>query len=535
MKKVLVAIVGVGVVIALASFTLVGGDSDQIEFFTSDVTRGTIENAVAATGSVEAVLTVQVGSQVTGQVQALYADFNSIVRAGQLLAVLDARTFEAALQNSRASLVSARSRIRTAEADLVNAHASLVSVRASLESARVDADKAQIQFRRSQELQEAELISDTEFENARATAEAGRARLAQSEASVTQGEAQIISREAGIEQANASVVQAEADVDRAELNLEYTSIYSPVDGVVISREVDVGQTVSASTSAPTLFNIANDLAQMRVNTSVDEADIGRLAQTNDVNFTVDAYPGEQFRGRIEEIRLNPRTSQNVVTYSVIVAVNNQDLKLKPGMTANITVTTARRDDVLTVPNSALRYTPADAEHEMGQLMTRGMGGMGGRGAASSPASESRQASEGRERFRAPGGRGRREQGGFGAEGFPTRWGMETARIQGGGAGGNAPGQLWDPGDKLQFATPPETTPRPGVVWVLNSQGVPEPRMLMLGITDGTRSEVLSGDLAVGEVLLIGDSSVLEEDTGNTRQFNPFGGRMGGRMGGFADH
>ncbi len=532
MKKVLVAIVGVGVVIALASFTLVGGDSDQIEFFTSDVTRGTIENAVAATGSVEAVLTVQVGSQVTGQVQMLYADFNSIVRAGQLLAVLDARTFEAALENSRASLVSARSRIRTAEADLVNAHASLVSARASLESARVDADKAQIQFRRSQELQEAELISDTEFENARATVEAARARLAQSEASLAQGEAQIISRAAGIEQANASVVQAEADVDRAELNLEYTSIYSPVDGVVISREVDVGQTVSASTSAPTLFNIANDLAQMRVNTSVDEADIGRLAQTNDVNFTVDAYPGEQFRGRIEEIRLNPRTSQNVVTYSVIVAVNNQDLKLKPGMTANITVTTARRDDVLTVPNSALRYMPADAEHEMGQLMTRGMGG---RGDASSPASESRQAPEGRERFRAPGGSGGRDQGGFRAEGFPTRRGMETARIQGGGASGNAPGQLWDPGEKLQFATPPEPTPRPGVVWVLNSQGVPEPRMLMLGITDGARSEVLSGNLAAGEVLLIGDSSVLEEDTGNTRQFNPFGGRMGGRMGGFAGH
>ena len=532
MKKVLVAIVGVGVVIALASFTLVGGDSDQIEFFTSDVTRGTIENAVAATGSVEAVLTVQVGSQVTGQVQTLYADFNSIVRAGQLLAVLDARTFEAALENSRASLVSARSRIRTAEADLVNAHASLVSARASLESAGVDADKAQIQFRRSQELQEAELISDTEFENARATVEAARARLAQSEASLAQGEAQIISREAGIEQANASVVQAEADVDRAELNLEYTSIYSPVDGVVISREVDVGQTVSASTSAPTLFNIANDLAQMRVNTSVDEADIGRLAQTNDVNFTVDAYPGEQFRGRIEEIRLNPRTSQNVVTYSVIVAVNNQDLKLKPGMTANITVTTARRDDVLTVPNSALRYMPADAEHQMGQLMTRGMGG---RGDASSPASESRQAPEGRERFRAPGGSGGRDQGGFRAEGFPTRRGMETARIQGGGASGNAPGQLWDPGEKLQFATPPEPTPRPGVVWVLNSQGIPEPRMLMLGITDGARSEVLSGDLAAGEVLLIGDSSVLEEDTGNRPQFNPFGGRMGGRMGGFAGH
>ena len=562
MKKVLIAVVGVGVIIAVASFALVGGDSEELEYFTSEVTSGTIQNTVAATGSVEAVLTVQVGSQVTGQVQTLYADYNSIVSSGQLLATLDPRNFEAALVNSRASLVSARSRIRTSEADLVNSQASMESSLASLESAKVDAEKAEIQFRRSEELREAELISDTDFENSRAAAQAAQARLAQSEAGIKQADAQLISREAGIEQANAAVTQAEADVERAELNLEYTSIHSPVDGVVISREVDVGQTVSASTSAPTLFNIANDLAQMRVNTSVDEADIGKLAQTNAVNFTVDAYPGERFRGRIEEIRLNPRTSQNVVTYSVIVAVDNRDLKLKPGMTANITVTTASRSNVLMVPNGALRYVPPTADPELVQQLTRGGGGRGGRGggrggragreaqgAAPQPSAESapaeaRRAPEGAgsrgeasgEAVAAGGRRGRGGRGGGGGgrgqgEGFPTRAGRdEAAVIQGGGVAGTAQGQLWDPGEKLQFAAPPEIVPRAGLVWVLNSQGIPEPRTLMLGITDGARSEVLSGELSEGELILIGDSSALEGDD-NRPQFNPFGGTFGGGRGG----
>ena len=512
MKKALIAVVGVGVIIAVTAFTLIGDNSTEIEYFTGEVTEGTIENIVAATGRVEAVLTVQVGSQVTGQVQTLYADYNSIVAAGQLLAKLDPRTFEAALENSRASLVSARSRVRTAAADLANARASLDSALANLESVQVDAETSQVQFRRSQDMREAELISDTDLENARATAESAQARLVQAEASVTQAEAQIASREAGIEQADASVVQAEANVERAELDLDYTSIYSPVDGVVISREVDVGQTVSASTSAPTLFNIANDLAQMRVNTSVDEADIGKLAQSNDVNFTVDAYPGERFQGRIEEIRLNPSSSQNVVTYSVIVAVDNQNMKMKPGMTANIIVTTARLDNVLTVPNGALRYNPANAEQAMGQLMTSGMGGMTGMGGMS--------------------GMGDREPRGYSGEGASARMRTAPARIEARGSAGSAPGQFWDPGEKLQFATPPEIRARPGVVWVLNSQGIPEPRMLMLGITDGARTEVLSGEVAVGELILIGDSAVLEDDGRSSPQFNPFGGRMmGGRMGG----
>ena len=568
--KVGIAVVGLIVVIGLVSFSVLGGDSEEMEFFTTEVTLGTIQNTVSATGTVEAVVTVQVGSQVSGQIETLYADFNTIVSAGQLLAKLDPRTFESALENSRASLVSARARVKTSEADLTNAHASLESSRANLRASLVEAEKTQILFRRSEEMKAEDLISETDYDNARATADAAVARAEQAEAAIKQGEAQITSREAGLEQSRAQVIQSEADVNRAEINLEYTNIYSPVDGVVISREVDVGQTVAASMSAPTLFMIANDLALMRVNASIDEADIGKLSQSNQVGFTVDAYPGERFRGFIEEIRLKPQTSQNVVTYSVIIGVNNQDLKLKPGMTANITVTVDRKDNVLSIPNAALRYTPPDVDpQEVRALLTRGGEGGGRRGGGASAqaaqaedrqdatpqataqrrrggrgrgggAGEQAQASRQREGRAVEDGapRGRREQGrragndggsgrggGRGARGqrdggFPSPGNTGGARFGGGDSRAAAPGQMWDTGQKIQFQDAPPMAPRPGLVWVLDAQGVPEARIVTLGITDGARSELLVSDLQEGDQLIIGDSSQ-GADGGRQQSFNPF--------------
>ncbi len=561
--KVGIALGGFVVVIGLVSFSLFGEDVQETEFFTTEVARGSIQNTVSATGTVEPVVTVQVGSQVSGQIETLYADFNSVVGAGQLLAKLDPRTFQSALENSRASLVSANSRVTTAEADLINAHASLANSLAGLEATRVDTEKAAILFRRAEEMKEAGLISETDYDNAKATADAGVARLKQSEAGIDQVRAQILSREAGIEQAKSSVIQAQADVSRSEINLEYTNIYSPVDGVVISREVDVGQTVAASMSAPTLFLIANDLGLMRVNASIDEADIGKLSQSNQIGFTVDAYPGERFRGFIEEIRLSPSTSQNVVTYSVIIGVNNEDLKLKPGMTANITVTVDRRDGVLSVPNAALRYRPPDAEAEAPQ-QTRGGDGRGRRGrgggrggaaettsseASQTPAEAEQVAGAGRRERGGdrgevgPGGRGERRgglggrggrgggqgRGGRRAGGFPSSAGPGGAQFSGGDIRSAAPGQLWDAGEKLQFSDAPPVRPRPGRVWVLTAAGVPEVRDVTLGITDGARSELLVSDLQEGDQVIIGDSS--QGDDIQTQQgFNPFGGFNRGRGG-----
>ena len=564
--KVGIALGGLVVVIGLVSFSLFGEDGAETEFFTTEVARGSIQNTVSATGTVEPVVTVQVGSQVSGQIETLYADFNSVVGAGQLLAKLDPRTFQSTLENSRASLVSANSRVTTAEADLTNAHASLASSLASLEATRVDTEKAAIQFRRAEEMKEAGLISETDYDNAKASADAGVARLKQSEAGIDQVRAQILSREAGIDQAKSSVIQAQADVSRSEINLEYTNIYSPVDGVVISREVDVGQTVAASMSAPTLFLIANDLSLMRVNASIDEADIGKLSQSNQIGFTVDAYPGERFRGFIEEIRLSPSTSQNVVTYSVIIGVNNQDLKLKPGMTANITVTVDRRDGVLSVPNAALRYRPPDAEEEAPRQARGGDGGGrsgrgGGRGGAAEttsseaspiPAEAGQVAGAGRRERGGdrgevgPGGRGERRggreggggrggrgggqgRGGRRAVGFPGSAGPGGAQFAGGDIRSAAPGQLWDAGEKLQFNDAPPVRPRPGRVWVLTAAGVPEVRDVTLGITDGARSELLVSDLQEGDQVIIGDSS--QGDDLQTQQgFNPFGGFNRGRGG-----
>ncbi len=566
--KVAISVLVAVVIFGSLAFILFDEGDEEYEFFTSDVARGTIQNTVSATGTIEAVLTVQVGSQVSGQIQTLYADFNSVVRAGQLLAKLDPRNFEAQLENSKASLVSAEARVRTAEADLVNSRASLESALASLEASRVESERAAVLYGRSQELAETDLLSQTDLENSRATAQAAAARLVQAEAAIEQAEAQIISRQAGLEQALAQVVQAEADVNRGEINLEYTDIMSPVDGVVISREVDVGQTVAASMSAPTLFMIANDLGRMRVNASIDEADIGKLAPSNGVQFTVDAFPNERFRGEIEEIRLNPQTIQNVVTYNVIVGVANQDLKLKPGMTANITVIVDRRNNALGIPNAALRYNPPDFDlAELERTRGGGRGGGGGPGGdlvveanppsaigvvpaetdpsakeATPARAEGFQGSGGRRRSGAEAvGSGRGEGGNRGSGGFPGGGGGRTGGSPGGGtldgAAGNAPpaapGQLWDVGEKLQFQDVAPSPPRPGRVWILNAEGVPEMRGILLGITDGSRTEVFAGELEEGDALIIGDSSQGAEPGNGPvirgRGFGGFGGGFGGRF------
>ncbi len=330
---------------------------ETYELFTAAVERTMLENTIISTGKVDAMVTVDVGSQVTGQVQELYANFNSIVTENQILAQLDPRNFQAQLRNAQANLGSARSRIATSRADRINADAGLASAEANLESARLELEQAETNLRRAEALHAEGLVPDTEIESVAVQLQTARARLTQQEAAVEQAQAQIISRDAAILQAEAALEQAEAALEEAQLNLGYTTIQSPVAGVVISREVDVGQTVSASTSAPTLFKIANDLSRMQVEASIDEADIGLLGQENRADFTVDAYPDDTFVGQIEQIRLNPSTTQNVVTYAVIITFENPGLKLKPGMTANLEITVSRKNDVLTVPNAALRYDP----------------------------------------------------------------------------------------------------------------------------------------------------------------------------------
>jgi HlyD family secretion protein len=283
--------------------------------FTAAVTRGPIVSAIAATGTVEAVTTVEVGSQVTGTIQSLGADFNSIVKKGQVLVRLDPAVMQSTVEQARANLERA-----SADVD-------------RLRVALADADR---KLSLARDLAARQLIPAADLEDAVVEKQSAEAQVGSAEAATS---------------------QARASLRQAQVNLEKTVIASPIDGIVIARSVDIGQTVSASVSAPTLFVIAADMTQMQVNASVDESDVGRIAAGQTVSFTVDAYPNDTFHGTVEQVRLNPEVSSNVVTYTAIVSAPNPELKLKPGMTANLTIEVARRNGVLRVPVSALRFRP----------------------------------------------------------------------------------------------------------------------------------------------------------------------------------
>lgn len=311
---------------------------------TARVTRGDIAETVGATGTLQAVTTVQVGTQVSGTIQELNADFNSLVRKGQVLARLDPSLIQSQIEQARANLIRA-------EADL--------------ERLRVALDDARTKLTRARELSEKKLIAQMELEAAEVT--------------VRSSEAQLRSQQAGVTQSQASLKQNE-------VNLAHTVIESPIDGLVISRNVDVGQTVAASMSAPTLFVLAADLTKMQVLASLDESDVGRIRPGQLVRFRVDAFPTEEFTGNVTQVRLQPTTVQNVVTYQTVIDVPNPALKLKPGMTANVNIEIARRADVLRVPNTALRFRPtAEIFAALGQTPPPGgLGGGRGRGTGAGP-------------------------------------------------------------------------------------------------------------------------------------------------------
>jgi HlyD family secretion protein len=526
------------------------------DYLTAQVERGAIRNLVNSTGVVQTVVTVQVGSQVSGQVLELYADFNSIVKRGQLLAKLDPRTFEAQVENSRANVTAVQARVRNAEVEIKTNAANVLSARANLEAAKVARDNAQTLFQRSIDLDKKGLISRNDYDNSKANADSSVAKFEQAGAALAQVQAQGAGADAGVEQAKAQLEQAQADLERARLNLEYTSIFSPVDGVVISRSIDVGQTIAASMQAPTLFTIANDLGRMQVNASVDEADIGNISSSDNVKFTVDAYPGDTFIAKISEIRLSPQTVQNVVTYSVILSIDNRAMKLRPGMTANIAFTVDERDDVVKVPNAALRFAPeGEQSGGRGRRGNRGGGANGAPPESGGPAANTTATEPGRgpneaaapaegRGGRGRGGRGRGGRGAPEAAGTPsTDWSTGEApesgaqappRPQEKPAGGLAPGQMWDPSGKMRFVAPKRRVEKPGTVWVLNAQQQPESREIVTGITDGSFSELIRGELNAGDTIILGDNSTAPRNNQNQTRLPFFqgGGGGGNRRGGF---
>ncbi len=282
-------------------------------FETATITRGPIQARVTASGTLSALVTVQVGSQISGRIQWLGADYNSLVHRGQVVARIDPSLYAAAVEQARAKVQAAAANRQLARSQLMN---------------------VRIQTERNRALRQQSLIAQSTLDD--------------SETALRVAEAQVRST-------NAQEADARATLHQAEINLAYTTIVAPIDGVVISRNVDVGQTVAATLQSPTLFLVAQDLRRMQVDTNVAEADVGRIAAGITASFTVDAYPAETFRGTIREVRNAPQTVQNVVTYDAVIDVENPELKLKPGMTANVTVVYADRAGVLRVPNAAVRF------------------------------------------------------------------------------------------------------------------------------------------------------------------------------------
>jgi len=386
-------------------------------YVTTPVQTASITQVVSSTGTLQAVVTVQVGSQVSGTIEKLFADFNTKVKAGQIVAQLNQDKFRAAEDQARANLLAAQSNIEKSKVGVADTLRTL---------------------ERNRQLRTKELMAQSDLDAAQAAYDAAVAQ---------------------VEVNRAQAAQAQASLKQATVDLNNTVIRSPVDGLVISRNVDVGQTVAASLQAPTLFTIANDLARMEVHTNVDEADVGNVREAQEVTFTVDAFPSRRFRGRVHQVRNAPIVVQNVVTYVAVVRIDNKELLLKPGMTANVQFLVSRKEDVLTIPNMAMRFKPPEEKEEAQELLRR---------------EQSRTAPKVGER------RTSRQSatGGSGAGGGGTR----RARIY----------LLKD--DKAQ------------------------PVEIQLGITDGSRTEVRSGDVKENDPVIIGMSSA---DSSGPAVANPF--------------
>jgi HlyD family secretion protein len=531
-KRYIAAFVGMLLVVA-AGFAFRSQQSSAAQYLTAKVERGNLRNTVTATGTLQAVTTVQVGSQASGTISALFADFNSKVKKGQVIAQLDPSTTRAQVDQAKANLAQARASLAQARAGVANsragvsdAQAKTLAAKSTVQSEQAGVSSAQanlavlkaqsddaLSFLKQQEyLLKSGVIAQRDYDMANTAYKSALARydqaaaqvnqavvsqqsaagagMAQSQAQLQQSQAQVQSSQAQVQQAEAQVQQAQAALNLAEINLTHTTIQSPIDGIVVSRDVDVGQTVAASLSAPTLFTIANNLTEMQVIANIDQADIGLVETAKSVQFTVDAFPADNFTGKIQQIRINPVNTQNVVTYNVVIDVSNPEEKLKPGMTTNLTFTIDERNNVLKVANAALRFRPQDASANSG--------------------SNGQASRQGRQRAANAGGT---------AAGLPP----QSAGQNNASAGAQSSNQGRD---QSNFAPPtaPVLSGQTRVVWVLGTDGKPQARRIKIGLTDGVSTEVVEGNLQEGELAITSETlSASNRSTTTTQPAPGFGG------------
>ena len=451
-KRWIPRIIVLAVVVAVAGFLVVkkpwAKGEDPITFSTVTVSKGTIAAQVTANGTLSAVGTVQVGAQVSGRVVELHADFNDTVKKGQIIAKLDEQVLQSQIDQAAANAALAAANVNKADVALA------------------DADR---QLKRQKTLQDQQLVAGATVESAQVAYDTARAALVA---------------------ARATQSQAAANVAQAKLNLSYATIYSPVDGVVLSRAVELGQTVAASLQAPVLFTIAEDLARMQIDTAVAEGDVGRLLEKMKATFTVDAFPGRQFNGVVRQVRNAPTTTQGVVTYDAVIDVDNSDKALRPGMTANVTFVLAQVADAIKIPNAAIRFKPT-REQLMAVFAELG-GGRGSGGFAGGSGSGGRRRGSG-----AGGG----EPGGPGGGPGGPGGGPGGGGFAGGGAGSGGGRDL---GDKKRL-------------WKLVDVK-PNAVLIKPGLTDGSSTQLLEGDLQPGDQLV---TEIIGAPTGPARKVGAF--------------
>ncbi|HEX4469207.1 MAG TPA: efflux RND transporter periplasmic adaptor subunit, partial [Gemmatimonadaceae bacterium] len=448
MKKSRIAAAAAVVVLAASSVAMYRrADASQVSPYRfATVTRGNLQATVSATGALSAVTTVQVGTQVSGQISALYADFNQKVKKGQLLARIDPTLQQQAVQDAQAGV----------------------------EKAQSQSTMAQQEYDREKTLYDSKVITATEFGTAQSNYEVGKADLK----------------------------SAQIALDKAKQNLAYTNIYAPIDGVIVARTVDVGQTVAASLSAPELFLIANDLSQMQILANVDESDIGQIAVGQPVTFSVQAYPNRSFTGTVQQVRLQSTTQDNVVNYTTVISVSNTDGKLLPGMTATVSFLTGSATNALLVPNAALRFRATPEMMAEAGLKTRSASGNSttAKGAATSGAATGGAVANG------------------GANGAPTNGGANGGQRSGSnGARGGSGG----------------ARPSVGMLWYLDKTGKLAVARVKTGLTDGQTTEIIPRDsttVQAGQQVITGTTVASTSSSSSSASANPLQPQSGGRRG-----
>lgn len=462
----------------------------SVQYYTAKVEKGDISQVVQATGTINAVTSVQVGSQVSGNLSQIFVDFNSHVTQGQVIAQIDPAIFRARVTQAQADLDNALANVTGLEAQIETQRADVTAARAAVEKARAQLGDADLQLKRTKELAEQGIFPASQRDTAQANADAMRASLRATEAQLEQSKAKLNATIAQRDQAKAQVSQRRAAVQLARLDLEHTTIQAPIEGTVIARNVDVGQTVAASFQSPTLFVIAQDLTKMLVYAKTDEADVGRIKVGAMATFRVDSFPRETFSGRVKQVRMNATTIQNVVTYDTILEFDNPERKLFPGMTAYVSIPVAWENDAVKIPNGALRFKPEISEEERRSLLAKynalepGRGPAGARPGADGDAARGAQAGAA---SGGPGGEGRRMRRPQGDADGPG----EARRPQGAGPNGAGGASFRDDW---------------GIVWKLRPDKTLEPVRVKLGVTDFTFTAMKEGTLKPGDELAIGQTT-----------------------------